>query len=163
MNQFESRTISPIISNQIESLVTGNRIPFENGELESTIHEVAPGKRRYIALTTYGSNGEPVGICDFMWVADSRSSVLESPIIRKRPDLNVPALELRREADVDGIYVTEKMRGSGIGTLMLSTAMKLAKRFGSKRFVVRQADRQAGWYKKLGGKEILGGFEFTLK
>ncbi len=78
------------------------------------------------------------------------------------PDLSVPAFDLRMTADDDGIYVVDANRGKHIGSILLKTAIEIAHRTGSRRFMVRHGEKQSSWYKKLGGHEVLGGFLFDL-
>lgn len=153
---------SPVIISHLETLNRGGRVVIENGELESSVFVIKPAQRRYVALTAYNGRGDPIGICDFMNVADSRSGILESPIIRKRPDFPVPALDLRALADVDGLYIVESERKHHIGSTLLLTALSLSKKFGCTRFVVRQGESQKAWYGKLGGRHSGPGIYFDL-
>ncbi|MEK7543397.1 MAG: GNAT family N-acetyltransferase [Patescibacteria group bacterium] len=162
MSSYELSRESPIVLSNIERFYGGARLPIESGELESSVFDVVPGKRRYIALTAYDATDQAIAICDFMNNADTKFGVLESPIIRKRPDLAVPAMDLRVLADDDGIYIVEAFRKKHVGAVLLKTALELSKRYGSTQFVVKHGDKQAGWYRKLGGQEVLGGFLFNL-
>ncbi|GEM_PF-3086403 len=153
---------SPIVMSHLETLDRGGRIKIEHGELESSVFVIQPSQRRYVALTTYDGEGNPTGICDFMNVAESRSGILESPIIRKRSDFVVPALNLRLLADADGLYVVERQRKHHIGSILFLTALSLSKRFGCTRFVVRGGESQAAWYSKVGGKNTGAGIYFDL-
>lgn len=150
-----------VLSN-LEILDRGGRIRTEKGELESSVYIVQPAQRRYVALTAYDNGGIPIGICDFMNVAESKAGILEAPIIRKRPDFDVPARDIRLAADVDGLYVIEGQRKNHIGSTLLLTALALSKRFSCNRFVVRGGESQAAWYEKLGGKDLGHGIYFDL-
>lgn len=146
----------------VMDLSIGGRVPFKRAEIESSILAVGP-ERKWVAITAYDRGGKPSGICDFQYFGDTKIAKLESPVIRKRPDLEVPALDLRIEADSDGIYVTEESRGSGVGTILLLTAIEIAKAYGAVRFIVMHGEKQSDWYKRLGAEEILGGFSFKIE
>lgn len=156
MSESEHR----LANGDIEALSIGGKAESGSCTIESSVFDTGRGK--WAAITIYDENMNPVGICDFQYFPDTQIAKLESPIIRKRPDLPVPAFNLRMEAEVDGIYMAEGSRGSGKGTMLLTTAMALAKQFGARSFVVKQGEKQAKWYKKLGGKKILGGVSFDL-
>lgn len=157
MNQFELGLTKEVV----DGLSIGGKIEFESTEMESTIYET--GRGRWVAITTYDRNHNPIGICDFQYLADMKNAILESPIIRKRPDFNVPARDLRMIADADGMYVAEEHRGIGQGSLLLTAAMEIARGYGAERFIVKHGDKQAKWYKRLGAKEVLGAFVFDIR
>lgn len=162
MSRYELAKEAPAVMSNIELLFRGGRVPVAQGELESSVFDVAPRHKRYLGLTVYRFDGQPIGICDVMSVADTRFTVLEAPISRRRADLSVPAHELRYLADSDGLYVVEGHRGDRIGRLMLTTALELSKRFGSKWFNVRSPGEYTPWYKALGAIEIINGVQFDL-
>ena len=163
MRPYELAREAPGVLSSVEQLYRGARIATPKGDLLSTIFDVAPGQRRYTALTMFAENGTPIAICDTMSTADTFTTVLESPVIRRRPDFTVPAAELRLLADIDGMYVAEAHRGHEIGALMLKTSIELAKRFGSRWLAVRNDGAATAWYKAMGGRESATGITFTLK
>ena len=156
MNQSELELTTKII----DGLSTGGKTELGSTVIESSIFETSRG--RWVAITAYGKDHNPIGICDFQYHADMGNAVLESPIIRKRPDLKAPALDLRILAGDDGMYLMEGYRGDKRGTLLLTTAIEIARNYGAKRFIVKHGDIQAKWYKKLGAKEVMGAFVFDL-
>lgn len=162
MSRYELAKEAPAVMSNIELLFRGGRVSVAQGELESSVFDVAPGHKRYLGLTIYGRDGLPIGICDVMSVADTRFTVLEAPIPRRRADLIVPARELRDLADVDGLYVVEGHRGKHVGRLMLTTALELSQRFGSRWLDVRSPGEYTPWYKALGAKDIVNGVQFNL-
>ena len=163
MKRYELTHEAPGVLSNIEHLYRGARIATPKGELLSTIFDVAPGRRRYTALTMFTGNDTPIAICDTMSTADTQTTVLESPVIKRRPDFTVPALELRMLADIDGMFVADGHRNQTIGALMLKTSMELARRFGSRWFVVRNGGTATMWYTSLGGKESMSGVTFDLQ
>lgn len=161
MRRYELAREAPVVLNNIEKLYGGSRIETPHGAMLSIIFDVAPGKR-VLALTMYAPNGAPIAICDTESVASTHFTVLESPVNRKRPYLQVPDVAFRGLADVDGMYVVEGYRGKNVGALMLKTSMELAKRFGSAWYSVHSSQRASKWYISLGGKPSAGGITFTL-
>lgn len=162
MRRYEFAREAPEVLKSVELLYRGAQIVTPKGNLLSTIFEISPGQRRYTALTMFDGD-TPIAICDTMSTAETFTTVLESPVIRRRPDFTVPAAELRLRADIDGMFVAETYRHKKIGALLLNTSMELAKRFGSKWFVVRNDGVATKWYKALGGRESMSGITFKLE
>ena len=130
MNQSELELTTKII----DGLSTGGKTELGSTVIESSIFETSRG--RWVAITAYGKDHNPIGICDFQYHADMGNAVLESPM--------------------------EGYRGDKRGTLLLTTAIEIARNYGAKRFIVKHGDIQAKWYKKLGAKEVMGAFVFDL-
>lgn len=146
---------------EIEELTYGSTIEVKPYSVGATHFDF--GNVKWVALTSYHGL-LPIGICDFRYTGDIRNAVLESPIIVKRPDLIVPGRDLRASAGVDGIFVDESHRGSGLGSILIRSAIETAKSFGAKRFIVNQPNpEREHWFKSLGGKEALGAYVFELK
>lgn len=161
MRRYELAQDAPVVFGNIEKLYRGARIETPHGQLLASVFDVVAGKRA-VALTMYTPNGVPIAICDTESIVSTRFTVLESPVNRKRPNLDVPDVAFRAQADIDGMYVAENHRGKNIGALMLKTSMELAKRYGSAWYSVHTGRNTAKWYLKLGGKPSANGVTFAL-
>jgi len=146
---------------EIEQMTLGKIIEVKPYKIGASYFDF--GVVKYVALTSF--NGDtPIGICDFRYRHDVKNAVLESPIIVKRPDLKVPGLDLRAAAGTDGIFVEKGYRGDGVGSVLMRSAMEIAKSFGAERFIVNQPNpNRKHWFEQLGGKEALGAYVFQLK
>ncbi|OGK25900.1 hypothetical protein A3A46_02610 [Candidatus Roizmanbacteria bacterium RIFCSPLOWO2_01_FULL_37_13] len=155
-----SRLEYALAPKDIKELSIGNVVEIGPYGFTASVFDFGPIK--YVAITAF-NGGQSIGICDFRYTDNVKNATLDSPIIVKRPDLIVSGIDLRVAAGVDGVYVDKRYRKQGVGSVLIKMGIDTARELGAHRFIINQPNvDRFSWFKKLGGKEVLGAFIFNL-